>query len=226
MTRLKKKSWLNLVVMMHSWLSAAWAIWLINKENKLFYLYLTLFLEGRGAWLETWDRNEEGNDTLSHVTLWTHETFSVKYNCKQDGCGFQILAFAGVVGLNCDCFGWRGAKSWKRSVCSPVAFSGTFCLVEVESRQKPYQHDTWSMFASVCEIVCVRSWTYVCASYGCVCGCSHVCVDMRMFSVWLVCHRCPCCRRQSRRWRTCSCSNKKQIKCPTSVKVGIWAPIW
>lgn len=181
MTRLKKKSWLNLVVMMHSWLSAAWAIWLINKEKKLFYLYLTLFLVGRGAWLETWDRNEEGNDTLSHVTLWTHETFSVKYNCKQDGCGFQILAFAGVVGLNCDCFGWRGAKSWKRSVCSPVAFSGSPSVAHSVWLRWSQDRSLISMTLGVCSPLCVRLCVFV---HGHMCA--HrmgVCVGVHMF-VW------------------------------------------
>lgn len=138
------------------WLSAAWAIWQIRKRN--FYFYLTPFLKGCGAWLETRDRNEEGNDTLSHVTLWAHETFSVKYNCKQDGSESQILALASFVCLNCEYFGWRGAKSSNGFVCLSVAFGGcTFCLVEVGSRQKPYQHDTWSMCARVRMIVYVCS---------------------------------------------------------------------
>lgn len=68
----------------------------------------------------------------------------------------------------------------------------------------------------LCVWDCVRLFMDIC---GCVCivwvcvwVLTHLCVDMQIFSVWLECHRCPCCRWQSRHWRSCSCSNEKQIK--------------
>lgn len=117
-----------------------------------------------------------------------------------------------------------GGSKLNWSVCSRVAFSGrTFCLVEVESRQKPYQHDT------VCAPLCVRLCTVclfmhicwcVCIVWVCVWVLTHVCVDMQIFPVWLVCHRCRCCRWQSRtRART-----SQMI--PTLVNVGLWALMW
>lgn len=46
-------------------------------------------------------RNEEGNETVSRVILWAHETFSTKYKCKQEGCEFHTVAFSNIVCLNC-----------------------------------------------------------------------------------------------------------------------------
>ncbi len=149
-----------------------------------------------GERLEQWGRGRGRNETIDRVMLWGHETFSNNCKCKQEGCEF----------LHCDLqqrflpelwLFWIGGIQKSLSVCWQVVVRGCiFCLVEVESIQKPYQRGTYEC---------------VCAHGHMLSTCEHILwlhivwVCKETFPVWLVCQGCPCCRWQSCFSRTGSC---------------------
>lgn len=115
---------------------------------------------------EKWGRDRGTNETINPVMLGHMRPSVPTLKSKQDG--FHIVVFSSVVLLLL----WMEGNQRSRSVCQQVVVSGCiFCLVEVESRRKPYQHDT-----CVCVCLCVRvgtcSWCvrlfFVYTIYGCL----------------------------------------------------------
>ena len=106
---------------------------------------------------EKWGRDRGTNETVNPVMLGPMRPSVPTLKSKQDG--FHVVVFSSMVSW----LFWIEGNQRSRSVCQQVVVSGCiFCLVEVESRLKPYQHDT-----CVCVCVCV----YVCV---CVCAWAHV----------------------------------------------------
>lgn len=138
---------------------------------------------------EKWGRDRGTNETINPVMLGHMRPSVPTLKSKQDG--FHIVVFSSVVLLLL----WMEGNQRSRSVCQQVVVSGCiFCLVEVESRRKPYQHDT-----CVCLCVSVRPRGHmflVCAPIFCVHN-LWVFTYIEIFPVWLECQGCSCFRRQS-----------------------------
>ena len=101
---------------------------------------------------EKWGRDRGSNETINPVMLGHMRPSVPTLKSKQDG--FLIVVFSSIVLL----LFWTEENQRSRSVCQQVVVSGCiFCLVEVESRRKPYQPD-------VCVCVCVRVRACVCVS--------------------------------------------------------------